>query len=343
MNHFFKKDDILANYLKNAQISDFNITRLFQGASGAITALIESSKDAYVIKIADKNNSQRLRDQYEYLSSREEDNLIINAKNWHSGLGYSSYLMNYDSQYIDCFQWVHENPSEKVKELIHKIINRIEILHSKKSIDGKNCDILLEKYHQEKVLRNIDFAYKSASSFINLDKFSLNGINYSIKELNFLKDIKKFKEIISSRDQHQIHGDLTLDNILIKNENDFKLIDPNPHNGFSNELIDWAKMMQSTHSGYEFIFAPNYLSIENSNIVCIAPKSNSYKILHSFLENYIVKRFGNEGLNQVYLHEIIHFLRLLPYQFATSSDLGLYFLAHTCKLAFEFKKKIIIN
>ena len=108
LESFFKKDDILANYLKNAQISDFNITRLFQGASGAITALIESSKDAYVIKIADKNNSQRLRDQYEYLSSREEDNLIINAKNWHSGLGYSSYLMNYDSQYIDCFQWVHE-------------------------------------------------------------------------------------------------------------------------------------------------------------------------------------------------------------------------------------------
>ena len=343
LESFFKKDDILASYLKDAKISDFNITRLFQGASGAITALIESSKEAYVIKIADKNNSQRLREQYEYLSSKEKDNFIINAKNWHKGLGYSSYLMNYDSKYCDCFQWVHENQPEKVIKLINKVIEYIEKLHIKKKFDEENQNYLLEKYHEEKVLRNIEFALKSASSLINLNKFSLNGFDYSIKDLYFLKDINKIKRIISLRDQHQIHGDLTLDNILVRNEKDFKLIDPNPHKGFSNELIDWAKIMQSTHSGYEFIFAPNYLSIENSNILCIAPTSNTYKIIHNHLERYIFNKFGNEGLNQVYLHEIIHFLRLLPYKFASSTDLGLYFLAHTCKLTLDFQKRISLD
>ena len=247
--------------------------------------------------------------------------------------------MEYDSQYIDCFQWVHENEEEKVIFLINQIINYVQKTHIGVNSVKKEHEYLLKNYHNQKVIKNIEFAQKSASNLINLNRFSLNEINYSINDLNFLSDYKNFSDIISFREQQEVHGDLTLDNILVKNENDFKLIDPNPHKGFSNELIDWAKLMQSIHSGYEFIYTPNFLSIESSNILCIAPTSNTYKLIHKTFESFLVEKYGIAGLKQVYLHEIVHFLRLLPYKFATNSNMGLYFLAHTCKLTREFQEK----
>lgn len=54
------------------------------------------------------------------------------------------------------------------------------------------------------------------------------------------------------------HGDLTYENVLIQSDNDYCLIDPNYSPGlFQSYILDYGKMLQSTHTDYHAIFNSN--------------------------------------------------------------------------------------
>ena len=51
------------------------------------------------------------------------------------------------------------------------------------------------------------------------------------------------------------HNDLTLENILVRNDGEMVLIDPNYSDGlFQSWVLDYGKLLQSTHSDYHRIF-----------------------------------------------------------------------------------------
>lgn len=51
------------------------------------------------------------------------------------------------------------------------------------------------------------------------------------------------------------HNDLTLENILVRNDGEMVLIDPNYSDGlFQSWVLDYGKLLQSTHSDYHRVF-----------------------------------------------------------------------------------------
>lgn len=94
------------------------------------------------------------------------------------------------------------------------------------------------------------------------------------------------------------HGDLTLENVLVRNSGEFVLIDPN-HSGelFQSWLLDYGKLLQSVHSDYHRVF--------NSS-----PGSDPVPLL-----NYLRGHLRDSGQWELALvAEITHIMRLRKYR-----------------------------
>ena len=56
-------------------------------------------------------------------------------------------------------------------------------------------------------------------------------------------------------------------------------------------------------------------------------RSSAYDALYQYLRQYIVDTYGEQELQQVYYHEIIHWLRLMPYKLSHLGERALVFYA----------------
>lgn len=94
------------------------------------------------------------------------------------------------------------------------------------------------------------------------------------------------------------HGDLTLENVLVRNDGEMVLIDPNySRELFQSWVLDYGKLLQSVHSDYHRVF--------NSS-----PGSNPESLL-KYLKGYLVK----EGIwQECLLAELTHVMRLRKYR-----------------------------
>lgn len=94
------------------------------------------------------------------------------------------------------------------------------------------------------------------------------------------------------------HGDLTLENVLVRSDGEMVLIDPNYSEGlFQSWLLDYGKLLQSTHSDYHRVF--------NSS-----PGSDPQHLL-----NYLRSHLVNAGAWQLALvAELTHIMRLRKYR-----------------------------
>jgi hypothetical protein len=94
------------------------------------------------------------------------------------------------------------------------------------------------------------------------------------------------------------HNDLTLENVLVRNDGEMVLIDPNYSDGlFQSWVLDYGKLLQSTHSDYHRVF--------NSS-----PGADPAPLL-KYLKDYLVKE-GQWYLAQI--AEISHVMRLRKYR-----------------------------
>ena len=131
----------------------------------------------------------------------------------------------------------------------------------------------------------------------------------------------------------RIHGDLTIDNILIDRENNPILIDPSDDNQFSGPLIDIARMQQSLKCGYEFLVrddSPVTLNFEGAtpSVQFAHFISVEYKNLNHFLESEIIPDFLTLGeINSLEFHVALLFCRMLPHRIRISPDDSVKYLA----------------
>lgn len=114
----------------------------------------------------------------------------------------------------------------------------------------------------------------------------------------------------------EIHGDLTIENIIGERaeERTFYFIDPNTGNLHESKALDYAKLLQSLHGGYEFLMAVSNYEIKGNEIRFFATRSMIYEQIYKKFDSYLRSIMTPEEVRSVYFHEVIHFLRLLPYK-----------------------------
>lgn len=72
-------------------------------------------------------------------------------------------------------------------------------------------------------------------------------------------------------------------------------------------------------------------------------KSNIYyKLFEKYVE-YLREKFGKEGLRSIFFHEIIHWLRLMPYKINKIGENSLLFYAGLIMVASDVEERIIKN
>ena len=71
------------------------------------------------------------------------------------------------------------------------------------------------------------------------------------------------------------------------------IIDPNPENIFDTPLIDWAKLMQSLHLGYESLNKVPTCKWKDGAFEMILTRSHAYDELHKFTRRTLANRFGD--------------------------------------------------
>ena len=122
---------------------------------------------------------------------------------------------------------------------------------------------------------------------------------------------------------------MTIENIVCTRgkdrEDDFYIIDPNTGNVHDSANLDYGKLLQSIHGGYEFMMKTYDVSLEENKINFLFTKSHTYVYFYKKLNEYMNSKFSNEQVRSIYFHEIIHWLRLMPYKIRKDSDRVLIF------------------
>ena len=327
--YFLDKDkSYIDNYLKINQ--KITIIRDFSAGSNATTMLCMKKDEIFYRKYSFED-IEKLYEQVEWIVENKKRKLplpeIIRKEKTNN---YCYYDMLYKPSSIPLFEYIHSTPFEETWEMIENILKKLEeVLYTNKLRKADTESI--NKYIDLKVRDNITKIYDSKilKKLLRYDEVIINGksyknLSYYLKYLSkeYLYDI--FRDDIYS----DIHGDLTIENIICNlntMEEKYYIIDPNSENINNSANLDYAKILQSTHGGYEFMMRTYDISVEENQINFLFIKSQAYSYLYKKLNEYMNSKFEKEKIRSIYFHEIIHWLRLMPYKLKKDGKRALIF------------------
>ena len=327
--YFLDKDkSYIDNYLKINQ--KITIIRDFSAGSNATTMLCMKKDEIFYRKYSFED-IEKLYEQVEWIIENKKRKLplpeIIRKEKTNN---YCYYDMLYKPTSIPLFEYIHSTPFEETWEMIENILKKLEeVLYTNKLRKADTESI--NKYIDLKVRDNIAKIYDSKilKKLLRYDEVIINGKSY--KNLSYyLKYLSKeylyniFKDDIYS----DIHGDLTIENIICNlntMEDKYYIIDPNSENINNSANLDYAKILQSIHGGYEFMMRTYDISVEENQINFLFTKSQAYFYLYKKLNEYMDFNFKKEKIRSIYFHEIVHWLRLMPYKIKKDGKRALIF------------------
>lgn len=329
--YFLDKDkSYIDNYLKINQ--KITIIRDFSAGSNATTMLCMKKDEIFYRKYAFED-IEKLYEQVEWIIENEKRNLplpkIIRKEKTGS---YCYYDMLYKPSSIPLFEYIHSMPFEETWEMIKNILKRLEEILYVNNVRKADAESI-NRYIDSKVSDNLKKITDSKilKKLFKYDEVIINGKPYK-NLFYYLEYLSKdylfniFKDDIYS----DLHGDLTIENIIcnlntVEEKEKFYIIDPNSKNINNSANLDYAKILQSIHGGYEFMMRTYDVSVEENKINFLYTKSHAYFYLYKKLNEYMNLKFSKEKIRSIYFHEIVHWLRLMPYKLKKDGKRALIF------------------
>ena len=331
-NYFFNENkDYVNNYLKINQ--EISIVRDFSAGSNATTMLCMDGEALFFRKYAFGDDGEKLYQQILWIQSNCEHLALPQILRYEKTGAYCYYDMPYNVNAVGLFEYVHSMPIENAWEMIRNVLESLESSIYKKDNELANRDII-NHYISTKVEKNIDKIKnsRSISNLLQYEKIFINGVEYN--NFNFYKkylDSEYLYEVFKNDEYSIIHGDLTIENIICTRNtlgmDEFYIIDPNTGNVHESPNLDYAKLLQSLHGGYEFLMSTKNVTVVDNKVNFLFTKSFAYRELHNILQGYMLEHFGAERTKSIYFHEIIHWLRLMPYKIDKDDKRSVLFFA----------------
>lgn len=330
LESYFSNDK--RDYIKNYLIVNQNVSiiRDYSAGSNATTMLCMDGEKTFFRKYAFEKDSDKLYEQILWLKEQEGRLPLPEIIRDNHGIDFCFYDMEYHVNAIGMFQYIHSKPQENSLILLKRVLECLEINLYKPTLIPDSGT--LNSYLDEKVYKNLDLIKKSKKlkGLLEYSELIVNGttvpnITYFAKYL----EKERLKKIFAVDRHSVIHGDLTIENIICVCQDDvndsFYIIDPNTGNLWNSPNLDYGKLLQSLHGGYEFLMATPTVEVENNKITYIASKSSAYSYLFEEYHRYLVERFTQDQVKSIYYHEIIHWLRLMPYKLDKDSNHAILF------------------
>lgn len=323
---------------------DVTVVEDHSAGSNASTVLAMKPDGEMIFrKYAFGQDGVKLQEQIDWIEKHQSDIPlpVIVAKRAEND--YTTYDMHSYAHTTGLFKCIHTMPVEYSWSILEQALEDIDSgLHHKNS---RNADPeTIKEYVQSKVIKNIGIIVngdKYIKALEQYDRISVNGRNLktlkcyeSVLSVQYLTDV--FKNDIYS----DIHGDLIIENIVCVGDEaeidsaeylgkikprTYYFIDPNEDNIHESPFLDYAKLLQSLHGCYEFLMMVSKVEIDNDNVSFLMTNSENYKKIYDMYRNYLMKKFTKEQIRSIYYHEVIHWLRLMPYKIHKNEKLAVAF------------------
>lgn len=333
LERYFSDTDreYLQNYLKINQ--DVTIIRDYSAGSNATTMLCMDDHATFFRKYAFGADGDKLFQQVRWLEENQKKLPLPDILRCQKTDLYCYYDMPFTGGCMGFFEYAHCMPIEQVWEMMRRVLKTLE--SSIYQENRRRADpVSIHRYVESKVEKNLA-RIKAAKVFreiLGFDTVLINGIE--CRNLSFYEPYlseRWLQEIFREDSYGVIHGDLTIENIICTRDqtgrDSFYLIDPNTGNIHDSPNLDYAKLLQSIHGGYEFLMSAKEVQVTGNRISFPFARSSAYMELHKLLRAYMLEELGPQRTRSIYYHEIIHWLRLMPYKVEKDGQRALLFYA----------------
>lgn len=315
--------------------ADVEILKDVSSGSDAYTFLILKDGKYYYRKIALSitGGVEKLKMQLDFLLRYGEQLDMAKVCNYEYSHDLCYYDMIVTKEHKNFFDFVKENNVETSWEILKNILGLVRNFHSNngREINHEHLkDYIFNKvYNNSRIIMSQGGKY--LESLQQYDKVIINGKEYN-NLAYYLGDnglfsseqlFKLFERDICS----VIHGDFTIDNIIFEKSNSNKayLIDPNVSNLHETSYLDYAKLLQSLHGNYEYYRHTYDVSIDENRIDYDLGDISNYQKLLGRYDEYLRANFSKEEYRSIYAHELVHWLRLMPYRIRKDEKLAVLF------------------
>ena len=320
---------------------DVTIVEDHSSGSNASTVLVmRPDGNLFYRKYAFDEEGHKLQEQIQWIEKHQADiplPIIIGKRNESN---YVMYDMRCYTGIIDLFRYIHMVPVNDSWLVLKKALDDIgEGLHGK-HVKAADPDTI-RKYVDGKVNKNIRFMLDQDKYIRSLELYSkiyVNGIElptlHSYGEILGREHLEKIFEHDTYCD---IHGDFTVENIICLSDSEevnrdeykgkirpetYYFIDPNTGNVHDSSLLDYGKLLQSLHGNYEFLMMVNSVKIEKDHVNFLITRSEAYVQLYNKYKEYLRSRFDKNEMLSIYYHEVVHWIRLIPYKIRKDEKLA---------------------
>ncbi len=310
--------EYITNYLKIN--SDISIIRDYSAGSNATTMLCVDENGMFFRKYAFGAEGDKLYDQIKWIEDNSNVLPLPEILKAEKNEMYCYYDMPFNANAVGMFEFVHSMPLELSCKILEEIFGKLENSIYKKNEKSADPEIIAE-YVRKKVARNIKTIkeHKRFKPLMEYETLVINGVEY--RNLLFYEKwlSEEYLGDVFSEDTYSvIHGDLTIENIVCTrgktDEYSYYLIDPNTGNLHDSPFLDLAKLLQSIHGGYEFLMAVKNVEVKDNTINFLFARSQAYSELFDWMDKYMSSTYSEKQVKSIFFHEIIHWLRLMPYK-----------------------------
>ncbi len=304
------------------------------------TIILISNTDGKVVRKLSQGSCDKLKFQYDWLRRRHGLKNVTDVISSCSESDLFFYDMPYHQDYIPYFNYISKNPVENSITMLDKIIDfTTQQIHTSKKT--QSSEQIYQEYLKVKVKDKMRRCFKlidDLESLCQSDSVVINDVSYLgfTKIYNKLSSDPGIVKLCSEYKESAVHGDLTVENILVNHSGNFILLDPNNENIISDPLIDWAKLNQSFDSKYEYLCTINECKKQDNVIFHDQIHSQRYEDINNYFNKKMKEKLTDQEILKLKLHQAIHFSRMLPYKARKSPQTFYVFWSSMIKLFHEF-------
>ena len=322
MSQYFglQNKDWVKGFLKMNQ--GITILQDYSAGSNATTMLCMDAEKTFYRKYAFGADGDKLAEQLAWLRARQDCLPLCDILQSSTEDGCCWYDMVYDPQAVGLFRYLHSNPVEKSTAILRDVLDTLEEKLYRPTARPADME-KIEQYIDKKVDGNLQKLREARSlrELMAADTIWVNGVEYkNLSQLAWLFDRERLKALFAADPVGVIHGDLTIENIICRlnpGENGgWYLIDPNTGNLHESPFLDYGKLLQSLHGSYEFMMKTPRVTVQGNHIDFALTRSAAYDALYRALMADLQSRYPAAQVESILMHEVIHWLRLMPYKLA---------------------------
>lgn len=309
-----------------------SILQDFSAGSNATTILCMDEKDTFYRKYAFGEDADKLWEQVEWLKQFKDRLPLAKILREYRKEEYCYYDMEYSKDTVGFFRFIHTSPPEDswcVLEQVLKCLGDRLYSESRKADFDTICAYVDKKITVNRKICD-DWGMKKFKKLYKSETVWINGTEYpNLSYYNRMLDEKHLITVFENDSYAAIHGDLTIENIVCRagNTNDWYLIDPNTGNLHETPFLDYAKLLQSLHGGYEFLMMVKNVQVTDNRIEFLFTGSAAYQQLYEKYKEYLFSCFSFQQVRSIYYHEVVHWFRLMPYKIRKNPMLAVVFYA----------------